>query len=311
MELNLEHFWNSNTPAPPKNEIIGKYEIRSQLTPPTNYSYIYLGNKIENDKKKVFKFIKCKRSIMYRIINEIVIMNELDHPNIIKMEDYFQYKEYICIVTDYKPLSSLHSFIIKEYPNGIPERKCKQMFKKMLEAVKYLHEMNIWHRDVKPDNFLIEDSNPENPKILLTDFGFARRFNQDELSEEYIGTPEFCPPEMYNAIPYNNKVDIYSLGVTLFVMLTARYPVPSAKNAPSRCKELIRKGRLNYQLLDQKFISSEAIDLIKSMCTLDYTDRMTANEALDHPWFNSISKSNEITNKTHSGSSSVNEIIVY
>ena len=147
MMLNINQFWDENSLPPPINESIKNYRIESQIRKPTNYSYIYLASKIGDDQKKVIKFIKCKENIIERIINEIDTMNEIQHKYILKIEDYFLYNEYACIVTPYIPTGSLHFLILNKYKNGIPENIAKIMMEQMLDSIIYLHEINIWHRD--------------------------------------------------------------------------------------------------------------------------------------------------------------------
>lgn len=297
IDLYTGQFWVSNTPPPPINETINKYEVESELKSPTKYSYIYLGNNKRNE-RKVLKFVKCMANTIDKIENEILTMSMIDHPNIIKLEDYFRYNEYVCIVTPFIPLQSLHSFILENYKFGIPEKMACKIIHQLLNAVNYLHKNNIWHRDIKPDNILVVDSDQKNPKIKLADFGFARKFkNQNDLcDDEFLGTPEFTAPEIFKNIEYTNKVDIWSVGVSLFVMLVAKYPTCSYSNNPKKCRWLIERGLLNFQLLYELDISEDAIDLVKKLCTLDPDSRITAEDALNHPWLTKNLKQNEIRN---------------
>lgn len=281
----MVQYWVNTSQPPPLNETIGEFQINSELTKPTSYSYIYLGKKKNGSEKKVFKFVKCKRDSLCKIENEIETMSLVNHPNILKMENYFLFNEYVCIVTPYIQHQSLHKFIIDNYPSGIPEKMASKIMFQLLSAVDYLHKINIWHRDIKPDNVLVVETDEKNPKVVLADFGLARRFKcSNDLGKEFLGTPEFSAPEILRKRYYTNKVDIWSLGVSLFVMLVARYPTCSYQSDPKKCRWLIERGMLNYQILDDMNISPLAIDLVKKMCDYYPDDRITAEMALKHQW---------------------------
>lgn len=285
-------YWTPESPLPPENATFGPYTT-SMLISSTNCSYIYLGTNVNDNSKKALKFVKRVEASMERINNEITTMNLAQHNSILQIEDTFLYEHYICIVTPFAPIGSLHRLVQTQFASGLPENTARLMMKQMLEAINYLHGINIWHRDIKLDNFLVYDADLDNPVVILSDFGFARIFQENEKSEEYIGTPEFAAPEMFKNEPYDNSVDIWSLGITLYVMLSGRYPTSSFKIAPNDCRYKIVNGLLNYNLLNRLEISPDAIDLIHHMCQVDPNDRITAADALKHPWIASTSKQTE------------------
>ncbi|KAK8884889.1 hypothetical protein M9Y10_044010 [Tritrichomonas musculus] len=291
MDYESEPFYNEGN-HPPSSGVINGYQIDGELEKPTNCSFIYLGSSQQNNQKKVIKFVKLIKKKIDRIKNEIETMSIANHPNILRMDECFRLGPFACIITPYAPYKSLFHLVVTQYPSGIPENIAVIIFRQMLQAVHYLHGVNIWHRDIKPDNFLVFDSHPEHPSIVLADFGFAKKFQEGELGNDFFGTPEYTAPEIFSGTKYEKSVDIYSLGVTLFVLLTARYPVPSFKTARDECKRRIRKGLLNYQLLVDMEISPDAVDLIRQMCRLDPTLRITAEDALNHPWIVSSQKEN-------------------
>ena len=247
INIDTDQFWVPNTPPPPLNDTICDYDIESELKDPTRYSYIYLGSKQNDNNMKVLKFVKITKSTIYKIKNEIETMRIVNHPNILKLEDYFKYNEYMCLVTPYMPLECLHNFIIERYSKGIPEKMASKIMYQLLNAVNYLHKHNIWHRDIKPDNILVVDNDEKDPKVVLADFGFARKFDDADLSNEFLGTPEFTAPEIFQMEEYTNKVDIWSLGVSLFIMLAAKYPTCAYSKNPRQCRWLIERGKLNFK----------------------------------------------------------------
>lgn len=285
-------FWDESTPLPPENALFGEYKTSLQIAS-TNCSMIYLGYSVQDGSKKALKFIKKIPDTLHRLRNEIETMRTAQHPYILKIENIFPYSSYVCIVTPFAASGSLHRLVQAQYPNGVPETLAKIMFRQMLEAVNYLHGINIWHRDIKLDNFLVFDNDINHPIILLSDFGFAKLFQNHENGTEYIGTPEFAAPEMYLNKPYDKSIDIWSLGITLYVMLACKYPVPCYKSAPRQCTKRIITGNLNYSLLRYMDVSSDAIDLIQRMCQVDPNERITAEDALKHPWIVSQQKETE------------------
>lgn len=158
----------------------------------------------------------------------------------------------------------------------------------MLNAIAYLHENNIWNRDIKLESFFVfnppDSKDANNPLILLCNFEYAKVFEEGQKSTEYIGTPEFMAPEIANKVPYNNSIDIWSLGITLFMMLTNQSPYPDFKTSPQECLKHVSRGEINYQILVNKNISNDAIEFIRKMCQIDPKQRITAIEATNDPW---------------------------
>lgn len=271
-------FYRTNmTRLPIEGEIINGYILLSKVRE-TNCSVVYIGSKTDDDNnegKKALKFIKRRRGRTWQIKNEIYILTNFRNPLVLNLEDFFPHKEYVCLVTPYAPYQSIQAIINVDYPNGIPENIACIMMGKMLEAVQFLHSNNIWHRDIKPDNFLVYNRELHCLNIVICDFGYAKQYAENEVDTKYLGTPEFLPPEIAEKQSYNKSVDIWSLGISLFKMLSNEFPNDSSSG---------QIYPLNYEILIEKGISDEAIELIRKMCQENPQDRITVEEALIHPW---------------------------
>lgn len=301
-------FYDQNTQAPLEGSTVDRYHIES-LVASTNCSYVYIGKDIDTNERKAIKFIKFIRKNVERIQREVKIMKALNHPNILHLDDDFRYDGYMCIVTDYAENQDLQKFISNRYPNGVPEEISISICKQMMEAVYYLHKLNICHRDIKLDNFLVFNSDPNQLKIVLADFGFSTQFSKEEKGEDFCGTPEFMAPEMYNFIPYDTNVDIWSLGISFYKLLTNELPFKLMTRSPNELKKKIQKGLLNMNILTEKNVSKEVIDLISKMCTVNPNKRITAENALKLDWFNTnqkiIIEENQISSALKTGNSIV------
>ncbi|KAK8887456.1 hypothetical protein M9Y10_038501 [Tritrichomonas musculus] len=281
-------YWDETTPLPSENEEIHKYFIRSMLHS-TKSSFYYVCLDKDEKQVKIIKFIKLLEEKIPRIKDEIETINIVQHSNIIKVEDCFRYTAYICVVFPYTPHLTIHHYLMNKFPTGFPENIASSIFLQMLKGVEYLHSQNIWNRDIKLESFLIFDNKDQkdpnnNLNILLSNFEYAKIFEKDTKGTQFIGTPEYMAPEMANHVPYNESVDIWSLGISLFVMLTGQSPFPDYKTQPQSCLNHVKKGFLNYQLLANKGISQSAVLLIENMCDVDPKKRPSATEALKNTW---------------------------
>ena len=282
-------FYGRNTNKPSEGSTINGYYIES-LIATTNCSFVYLGKSTSSNEKKVLKFVKYTRGNVERIEREVEIMRMVNNSNIIKLEDSFRYEAYMIIVTPYAPYNDLDLFLKKNYPNGVPEKIARIIFQQMIEAVNYLHELSICHRDIKLENFLVFGSDIESPHIVLSDFGFSIELQEDEQLEEFCGTPEYMAPEIYNFDGYDEKVDIYSLGISLYKLLTATLPFTLPKNFPPQQMSQILQGEIDLSNLKNQNISKEAISLVRKMCSTDTMKRIGAKAALSSNWFSSKPK---------------------
>ena len=215
------------------------------------------------------------------IRNEINILRMMDHPNILKLFEFYSNQKEFSIVTELCPLGELFDQIIDKGP--FDEKYSAYILYQIFSAVNYCHKMNIVHRDLKPENILIvnKDEN-EYPFIKVCDFGTSKIFESGFVERKVVGSSYYIAPEVLNK-RYNEKCDIWSCGVIMYILLSQRPPFGGRDDY--EIMETVKTGK--YDLTSPPFdtISEEAKDLIRKALTMDPTKRISAEEALNHPWF--------------------------
>lgn len=153
--------------------------------------------------------------------------------------------------------------------------------KQVLSSINYCHSQNIVHRDLKPENLLLDSEEP-NAIIKVIDFGTSQKFDPNSKMHQTYGTPYYIAPEIL-AGEYNEKCDIWSCGVIMFILLSGRPPFDGQTD--DEILENVSKGVYKITGPVWKNISKEGIELVKRMLKFDAESRITAQEALNHPWF--------------------------
>ncbi|KAL7478329.1 hypothetical protein ACHAW6_004101 [Cyclotella cf. meneghiniana] len=167
------------------------------------------------------------------------------------------------------------------------EKDARDLARRMLQSIQFMHERGIAHRDIKPENLLIM-SEHDDTDMKLADFGFARRFslNDPDKMTTKCGTPAFVPPELVSSIPYGPKCDIWSAGCTLFMLLSGRAPfsIDKSKGGKNAMFYKIRAGDYVFYNSYWKHVSLKARRLVLSMMQVDPKRRVSAAEALRSEW---------------------------
>ena len=236
----------------------------------TNHSIICLAEG-ENAHKKILKFIKIHENENLNID----ILHSFEHENIIKPENEFRYNEFYCLVFPFTNQQSLNHLLRTQYPDGLPEQLSSKIFYQILNAVQYLHIMNVCHNDITCDKVLVFNTDPVQIILLLSRYTSIILPNQHK--DTYCGNPNYVAPEIFTHTPFDNRVDIWSLGILLFVMLSGgHFPFHPISRFP--------QSDLDYSILEFMNVSNDAIDLIKKMCQFDPDKRISIQKALVHPW---------------------------
>lgn len=153
---------------------------------------------------------------------EIEILKLCQHPNIIKLLDTFENQDYIYIVMEWLKGGDLFTYLEKR-SFKISEDRARSIIHSLAVALYYLHSYGIVHRDIKLDNILMTDES-ENSDVKIVDFGLSKMIGPNELCNEPFGTFGYVAPEVLTKTPYDKKVDIWSLGVVAYILLTGRSP---------------------------------------------------------------------------------------
>jgi len=217
------------------------------------------------------------------LIKEINILKSLDHPNIIKVYEYFNNKRRLYIITELCTGGELFDKISNE--KSFNEKLASHVMRQLLSAVQYCHSNGIIHRDLKPENVLI-DSNEEYNKeyftIKVIDFGTSDKLNKNKMMDKQIGTPFYIAPEVLNN-SYNEKCDIWSCGVIMYILLCG--VPPFFGNTDEEIYRAVKEGKFTMDGPEWSEISREAKELIKGMLRKDMNKRYSAEEVLNHLWF--------------------------
>jgi len=218
-------------------------------------------------------------------MNEINILRKMDHPNIVKINDFYTTKTEYILVTEYCPEGEL----FYEIKNFAPfnEALTGWYMKQILSAVCYCHKLKIIHRDLKPENILIYQKNKNGfNTIKIIDFGTAIIFNKNKYDKSLTGSVYYISPEVLSKNrSYSEKCDVWSCGIIMYILLTGLPPFNGENDEEIMTK--IMNGKFDMNKYPWPIISSQAKDLIKRLLEFDCNKRITAEEALQHPWFES------------------------
>nr|CAD7256447.1 unnamed protein product [Timema shepardi] len=210
--------------------------------------------------------------------NEVAILQNLSHPGVVNLERMFETSERIFVVME-KLKGDMLEMILSSERGRLSERITKFLITQILIALKHLHSKNIVHCDLKPENVLLS-SDSDFPQVKLCDFGFARIIGEKSFRRSVVGTPAYLAPEVLRNKGYNRSLDMWSVGVIVYVSLSGTFPF----NEDEDINEQIQNAAFMYPPNPWKEISSDAIDLINNLLQVKQRKRYTVDKSLSHVW---------------------------
>ena len=215
---------------------------------------------------------------------EVSILKKLHHPNIMRLDGFYDDEKFFYLVTELADGGDLFDKIVedKEYN----ECGARDLIKLVVESVSYCHHHQIVHRDLKPENLLLTHDHKD---IKLADFGFAKQTDMTKRNLHTVcGTPGFAAPEILKSLPYGPAVDVYALGVITYMILCG-YP-PYAGDSQFELFEKVKRGKLKFPSPDWDDVSKPAKKFIRSAMSVDPDKRPTSDDLRDHEWITKMSK---------------------
>ena len=267
-----------------KSPIMENYDVVKQLGK-GGYAKVY---RIKN--KKTGELRACKQLSKLNIENlekfqrEIEILKNADHPNIIKLYEIYESNNNFYLVMEECKGGELFDKIIEHIDNDemYSEKEAAEIIFQIISAVEYCHKKGICHRDLKPENllYLKKGQEKDNP-LKVIDFGLSRDTNMKKILSSKVGTAYYVSPEILSG-KYNEKCDIWSCGVILYVLLAGDPPF----NGPSDGVIYSKIKKMKFTFPPNRFdkISNEAKDLLNHMLAPE-NERYTASQVIAHPWF--------------------------
>uniref|UniRef100_A0AAX7SLL8 calcium/calmodulin-dependent protein kinase n=1 Tax=Astatotilapia calliptera TaxID=8154 RepID=A0AAX7SLL8_ASTCA len=215
-----------------------------------------------------------------KLDREARICRLLKHPNIVRLHDSISEEGHHYLIFDLVTGGELFEDIVaREYYSEADASHCIQQ---ILEAVLHCHQMGVVHRDLKPENLLLA-SKSKGAAVKLADFGLAIEVEGDQQAWfGFAGTPGYLSPEVLRKDPYGKAVDLWACGVILYILLVG-YP-PFWDEDQHRLYQQIKAGAYDFPSPEWDTVTPEAKDLINKMLTINPAKRITAAEALKHPW---------------------------
>lgn len=216
---------------------------------------------------------------------EIFIMCQLDHPNIVRLEEVYESTNEIYLVQELCLGGELFDRLDEQPDYHYTEGECARLVKHMLSAVRYLHSRGIIHRDLKLENFLFS-STAQDSELKMIDFGLSKHFRYGEVHHEAVGTPYTVAPEVIRG-SYDERCDIWAIGVIAFLLLSGDPPFGGCGGP-----EPLMTVRANILKCSYSFepayiwehVSESARQFIRDMLVTDPKKRPTAREAQKHKW---------------------------
>jgi calcium-dependent protein kinase len=216
-----------------------------------------------------------------KFFNEVDILSRADHPNIVKLYEFYEDDKYYHLVTEFVSGGELFDFIIKS--RLLSEPIAAHFMKQILSAISYCHANNIVHRDLKPENLLLDRDSPDS-LLKIIDFGTSKIFDLGAKMTQKYGTAYYIAPEVLKR-DYNEKCDIWSCGVILYILLCGKPPFYGRTDRD--ILERVQRGHYSMDDAEWTRVSPAAKNLIRKMLQMNIANRISAADALQDEWISS------------------------
>ncbi|POG78396.1 serine/threonine-protein kinase [Rhizophagus irregularis DAOM 181602=DAOM 197198] len=219
--------------------------------------------------------------LLRQLEREVEIQGNLNHPNILKLYGYFQDEKRVVMILEWASLGTLYAQLKRQM--RFVEKQASRYIAQIAKSLKYVHERHIVHRDLKPENLLIDKQGV----LKLADFGWAtyvQDFTNSSL-KTICGTLDYLAPEMVKRQSYNEKVDVWALGIICYELLVGVPPFESI-GFPLTIQRIVLD-----EVMIPDYVSKEARDIIIMLLQKDPINRPSMEQVLNHPWIRMYNKS--------------------
>lgn len=251
------------------------------------YGNVYrVQNKLTGEIRACKKMNKKKIKNKERFKIEIDLLKATDHQNIVKLYEIFEDQVYLYLIMEECLGGEFFDRLAQraKTSNLYTEKEAARIFKQLISAINYCHCHGVCHRDIKPENLLFASMEDDSP-LKMIDFGLSKIFSaQDHAMKSIVGTTYYMAPEVIKG-KYDEKCDIWSAGVILYIMLCGRPPF-FGKTDDEIMRRIARKS-YTFDYPEFKKISRDALDLVASIF-VDAESRPSSQDILDNPWVNEL-----------------------
>lgn len=258
-----------------------KYETVKELGS-GNFGVARLMRHKETKELVAMKYIPRGQKIDENVAREIINHQSLRHPNIIRFKEVLLTSTHLAIIMEYAAGGELFERICTA--GRFSEDEARYFFQQLISGVSYCHFMQICHRDLKLENTLL-DGNPA-PRLKICDFGYSKSSLLHSRPKSTVGTPAYIAPEVLSRREYDGKLaDVWSCGVTLYVMLVGAYPFEDPDDPKNFRKTIGRIVSVQYKIPEHVHISQDCKQLLSRIFVPNPIKRITISEIKKHPWF--------------------------
>lgn len=236
-------------------------------------------------KEYAAKFLRKRRKgqdCRLEIVHEIAVLElATASPRVITLHQVYETASEMILVLEYAAGGEIFNQCVAERDEAFRERDVRRLMRQILEGISFLHEHNVVHLDLKPQNILLTSEAPLGD-IKIVDFGLSRMVSRDQEHREIMGTPEYVAPEILNYEPISTATDMWSIGVLAYVMLTGTSPFLGE----DKQETFLNISQINISYTEEELLGLGAapINFMKSLLLKDPQARATAQDCLKHPW---------------------------
>ncbi|KAG6586997.1 CAMK protein kinase [Phytophthora cinnamomi] len=242
------------------------------------------------EKRRLAPSARKRVEVAAQLRREVDVLRRVDHPHIAKLEQAFEDDSYLILIMELLEGGELFDAIVDK--GRFSEREAVHVARCVLSAIQHMHERGVVHRDLKPENMLLAVSPRSRRRrqdvastldVKIIDFGFAKVLSEGATSTSFLGTGGYLAPEILLRQPYGTSVDMWSFGVLTYLLLCGR--LPFAATTQLRPNQKIQSlYKLTFPKRYWHGVSPMAIDFLQRVLVLNQSARLTATEALNHPW---------------------------